>query len=660
MPILEEQEQLLPIDEDSDIGINSSPTPRQVLRIALNLKYLIDQVVPIQFNEDLLTSPFSEILTSKVVQLAREAAGGKGNGKINTSSRKYRAVLIFCLLKVSHWYQRMALSELQDSDLYTSRNIAAQQIAKIIIEEEEDEHYLFIEMLCRRYTINLNDKDSDPASALELSVDLHSTIVIGSSGYQKCVKWIWRGWIVQSDKDPTKYELYTGISKPGVWNHYDADRIKTPKYQNMVQIFISVIYLVIYSVIVNSLQYDSYLDFWETVFYLFTLSFVIDEFIKLYHIGYNYTGFWNVFNDTMYAIIITGFSVRIAALSKDIGSPNRFHLNEVSFRILSCAAPLMWSRLLLFLDSERFVGALLVVLKVLFKESVIFFFLLIVVIIGFLQAFLGLDSADGKRDITKLLLRVMFTTVIGEGDIDSISNFTSPYGELLYYFYSFSVTVILLNILVALYNTAYENIIENANDEYLALVAQKTLRYVRAPDENVFVPPLNLIEVFGLVLPFSWWMKYKTYQDLNDKCMLIIYAPLLLYVAIKESKDAKRVQYNRINGFGDDSNETDQEWDLEDGYDSDDLLEGRNVSKRVVRGLRSQRLAENEDPEFQANKNLWKEKVGAVAPPLEAANDTGIKWDQYGLYKELYDLKGLVKDVLEENRKLREELKKNQ
>lgn len=45
----------------------------------------------------------------------------------------------------------------------------------------------------------------------------------------------------------------------------------------------------------------------------------------------------------------------------------------------------------------------------------------------------------------------------------------------------------LLNILIALYNSAYEDITGNATNEYLALFAYRTLQFVRAPDENVFI-----------------------------------------------------------------------------------------------------------------------------------------------------------------------------
>lgn len=48
--------------------------------------------------------------------------------------------------------------------------------------------------------------------------------------------------------------------------------------------------------------------------------------------------------------------------------------------------------------------------------------------------------------------------------------------------------IVLLNILIALYNSAYEDISGNAIDEYMAIFALKTMQFVRAPDENVFIP----------------------------------------------------------------------------------------------------------------------------------------------------------------------------
>lgn len=118
--------------------------------------------------------------------------------------------------------------------------------------------------------------------------------------------------------------------------------------------------------------------------------------------------------------------------------------------------------------------------------------------------------------------------------------------------------IILLNILIALYNSAYEDIYGNADDEYLALLAQKTMQFVRAPDENVYIPPLNLIEIV-LVILCEWWMPKKTYEAMNDVVMGVIYSPLLLCAAFFETRRAGEIRSNRARGEEDD--DVEEEWE---------------------------------------------------------------------------------------------------
>lgn len=116
----------------------------------------------------------------------------------------------------------------------------------------------------------------------------------------------------------------------------------------------------------------------------------------------------------------------------------------------------------------------------------------------------------------------------------------------------------LLNILIALYNSAYEDIYTNADDEYLALFSQKTMQFVRAPDENVFIAPLNLIEIVVSAL-FEWWMPKKHYELLNDIIMATIYSPLLLFASFFETRRAYAIHQNRARGEEDD--DVEEEWE---------------------------------------------------------------------------------------------------
>jgi len=170
--------------------------------------------------------------------------------------------------------------------------------------------------------------------------------------------------------------------------------------------------------------------------------------------------------------------------------------------------------------------------------------------------------------------------------------------------------VVLLNILIALYNSAYEDITDNAIDEYMALFSQKTMQFVRAPDENVFIAPLNLIEIFCLILPLEWWLPRKTYAKLNDYVMAAAYSPMLFVAAFVEQRSAKRVSSNRSRGEEDD--DTIEEWE------------------------------QMEDVDFEADG--WAKTVQTVKPNVE---DDTATLEVRKLSEEVKELKELVLQLVE-------------
>ena len=85
------------------------------------------------------------------------------------------------------------------------------------------------------------------------------------------------------------------------------------------------------------------------------------------------------------------------------------------------------------------------------------------------------------------------------------------------------------------------------------------MQFVRAPDENVFIPPFNLIELFFLVIPLEWWMSKDRYQSVNRTVMGVIYSPMLLVTAWLETRTARKVNRNRDRNEADDN--TIEEWE---------------------------------------------------------------------------------------------------
>ena len=528
-----------------------SPFPaKEVTKVALRLKYQVEQVIPCELDEAQITQANSPVITKKVVKTAKEAG-----------EEKYQACVVYCLLVCKRWFRRQALLELWDADLHEVRAVACEVLAKRIIESEEDQFYLMQEVLLKRYSIVRNQEETKPANAIERAVDLHAVWVIGSSGYQKCIKFLWRGWLHQDDSNPANFVEYKEKTSSNYWDHLNPDRMRAPVYQNTVQIFFSLLYLALYTVAVNTVNASGDLDIVEGILYVMTAGFIFDEASKLWKVGWNYFSFWNAFNSTLYSLLTISFILRLVAISHspDVDDKQRMRYNQLSYNFFAFSAPMFWMRLLLYLDSFRFFGSMLVIIKVMMKESLIFFALLVVVIIGFLQAFIGLDQVDHNQDITTFIIQAMANAVMQSPDFDGFEKFQHPFGLILYYIFTFVVMVILLNVLIALYNSAYEDITENATDEYMALFAQKTIQFVRAPDENVFIAPFNLIEIVFLIIPFEWWMDRHHYERLNNYVMGVIYSPLLAITAFLEAREAKTVRLNRKRGEEDD--DTTEEWE---------------------------------------------------------------------------------------------------
>ncbi|KAI1418798.1 hypothetical protein F5Y12DRAFT_789577 [Xylaria sp. FL1777] len=563
--IRESRRRLLPLHRDPSI-LSAIPAP-EVTKVALRLRYLVQECVPCELEEHQITQPHSKVITKKVIKAAKEAGGTEN-----------RSCVVYGLLVAKHWFQRQAQCELWDADLHHLRAMACEIIAKHIIETEEDMTYLLHSVLLKRYSIVIDGESTPPVNVVEKAVDLHSLRVIGSSGYQKCLSYLWRGWLVQDEDDPASFVDYKDRDNVSFWPHLDPDRMRAPIYQNAFLLLISFIYLALYTGAINTINPTGDLDFVEILLYVFTLGFIFDELTKFYKAGYHILGFWNAFNNTLYSLLMVSLALRFVALTRSPDdTKEREKFNSLSYNFLAFTAPMFWGRLLLYLDSFRFFGAMLVVLKVMMKESIIFFALLIVVIIGFLQAFIGMDYADDMAgEDTIFILQAMANAIMQSPDFNGFERFSPPFGIILYYLFTFVVMVVLLNVLIALYNSAYEDIYDNSDDEYLALFAQRTMQFVRAPDENVFIAPFNLIEVFFLILPFEWWLPKNYYERLNDIVMSIIYSPLLFCAAIFEVRKAKEIRRNRKRGEEDD--DTIEEWEqMMDQID----FEGEGWDKKV-------------------------------------------------------------------------------
>lgn len=109
--------QVLPTYHDDEIP--SAIAAPEVTKVALRLRYLIEECVPCELEEDKITESHSRVITHAVIKAAREAGG-----------RDYGACVVYALLVNKRWFKKQAMLELWDADLHNVRAVASEVIAK--------------------------------------------------------------------------------------------------------------------------------------------------------------------------------------------------------------------------------------------------------------------------------------------------------------------------------------------------------------------------------------------------------------------------------------------------------------------------------------------------------------------------------------------------
>lgn len=259
-------------------------------------------------------------------------------------------------------------------------------------------------------------------NVVELAIELHALTIIGSSGYQKCISHLWNGWVLQHGDDSSRFVGDSEKMNTNYWSHFRSDRMRVPRYQNAAQIAFSIIYVALYTWAVNTANPSVDLDIVEIILYVFTAGFICEEVSEVWRLRRFRLTFWNIFNFTLYSLLTVSFVLRILAVVHPPGSA-RDRFNLLSYNFLAFSSPLFWSRLVLCLGTFRFLGAMVVVVKTLMKESIIFFALLVLILVGFLQAFVGLDQVDNNLTATNFIVQTMVNAIMQSPDFNGFENY---------------------------------------------------------------------------------------------------------------------------------------------------------------------------------------------------------------------------------------------
>lgn len=110
---------VLPTHNAGDATRHPPIPPADVTKIALRLKYQIEQVIPYEIEEWKITKANSPVITRKVEDAAKEAGG-----------ENYGGCVVYGLLMCKKWFAKQASLELWDAGLMKARGVAAEVLAK--------------------------------------------------------------------------------------------------------------------------------------------------------------------------------------------------------------------------------------------------------------------------------------------------------------------------------------------------------------------------------------------------------------------------------------------------------------------------------------------------------------------------------------------------
>jgi len=278
----------------------------------------------------------------------------------------------------------------------------------------------------------------------------------------------------------------------------------------------------------------SELDLWEIAMYILTVSFIFEDLNKMYKLlifaSWRSLGFWHVVSMITDSLLLAAFVLRVSGISSS--PPQDYILRTRSLQCLSFVAPLIWMKLVPIFDSYKFVGVMQICVARMLQESGIFFALLVLLGVGFLQGLYALDAADGQTDHPNEVIHVLIQALLQAPDYNMFANSTA--GQILYYLWNVATAIILLNVLISLFSSAYDDVVEDAAAEYLTYFASKVVGMIRAPDEFTYPAPLNIVESF-FIAPLEWIVSESTYTKINRCVMLVLFFIPLSVIAVFEA-----------------------------------------------------------------------------------------------------------------------------
>ncbi|KAJ3556721.1 hypothetical protein NM688_g1867 [Phlebia brevispora] len=497
------------LDTEDQASVQSvrsiQPSPDTLTKLVRRIRTLTLTLLPVEVPVDSISDPTSRVITPQVVKAYIAAAGDLVEA------------LPYCLLRARKEFMWDANHNPADYEENIGRATACEVLARRVIHVSPADR--IATMMSTRFTHRELDGDaSDKTSALEMAIDSHCTIFLSSTEAQEVVNDLWKGNIIQKHNEDhdLDFVFYRETLAEGFWNHMDPSRLAVPRHQNIFRIIVWIFFLFVYSQAVRE-PLDRLdpnhedLDFWEIIMYILALSFAFEDVQKISkllicpsscciytaHYGHSLARSYEQHQLTDKELPKPQFC---RAFDMDEGHTHfrRIQIRRHDANLRSPDATRVWH-----------------------------------ILLGFIQGMYALDAADGHTDYPHEVINLLIQALLQAPDYSRWEGWAP--GLFLYYMWNVATVVILLNILISLFSSAYDDVVEDAAAEYLAYFADKTVSMIRAPDEYLYPAPFSLIE-FLLIAPTEYFVSKETYRQFNRIVMSVLFFIPLLVIGIYETE----------------------------------------------------------------------------------------------------------------------------
>ncbi|KAI9029228.1 hypothetical protein DFJ74DRAFT_765063 [Hyaloraphidium curvatum] len=412
------------------------------------------------------------------------------------------------------------------------------------------------------------------SSALEKAVEIKADHFLADVAVQDCIDEIWRGSLMLR---PTHMlPTYRAATQQDVGFGGILDgRLRIPRYQYFIEIGVFAIFVFNFTLVVNGR--DKYPQIEEWLMWAQAIAYFLHELYQAAQVGLSiyFLNLWNGLDAIMYGIFITAFAIRMYAINQT-DSGRLAYYNDMAYDLVSINAIFLWCRMLSIFSGYRYMGTSMLITKAMLKDSLLFLVLFALVLVGFAQTFVGLNPALAPGSTINFLLKA----VLQAADYDMAETYHPIYGPVLFMCWLAVAGIVLMNLLIAIFNSSYASIVDNADTLYEYQFAVRVLELWKQADDRPFFPPLNLFDVLMFPLrPFPF------FKPLEAVVWTVVTFPFALLIAVYETVSpppvsalARAEQVGSLRIVSQDSDDADE---VETQDEDKDL--GRRVIERLDR-----------------------------------------------------------------------------